>query len=332
MPKTVSAAFALSKAKRATAFCGLLKVGPLRDSSFITVTSSTQDITYDDGTGDGPLVYRHSTGMELSNISASADLSVDNAEAKTLMPVYPAEGITPAMIDRGDLDAVEYVVYEVNYLDLSEGHEEMASGPIGEQRVQRGGLITIELRGWSQYLKQRSVVEFYSITCRATFGSMPIGTGGGVVEERKPCNYDITGEWVDFTVVDVGTETVRQLTISGIGLNATDAWYAPGSLEFYTGDNEGQQREVELYTPAGAGEFDVSLLMTTRNPIQAGDTGRIRRRCTLRWDGHNSCTTFNNKPWFRGEKDIPIGDSLALNVPGVAGGGMNTGTGEASPE
>lgn len=328
MGKTVSGPYAISKASKASAFTGLLKVGPLRDASYITVTSLSQDITYDDGTGSGPLVYVASTGMELSNLSSSADLSVDNAEAKTLMPVYPAPGITPAMIDRGELDAVHYVVYEVNYLDLSEGHEIMASGPIGEQTVHRSGLITIELRSWSQYMKQRSVVEYYSTTCRATFGSMPIGTGGGVVEERKPCNYNVEPEWVDFTVDSVGTETVRELTISGGGLSIAANYYAPGLMEFETGDNEGQQREVESYAADGT----VTLLMTTRNPIQVGDTGRIRRRCSLRWSGHNSCTTFTNKPWFRGEKDIPIGDSLALNVPGVAGGGLNGGTGETAAE
>lgn len=320
MSKTISPALLLHKSGSTTTLCGLLKVGPLLDGTFITCTSLDRDITYDDMSGDGPLVYRASTGFQESNFQATSDLGVDNAEAKTLIPVYPNPGITQLMIDRGDLDSIEFIVYQVNYRDLTMGHEIMAAGPIGEQKIERGGLITIELRSWSQLLKQKSVVSYYSLTCRSRLG---LSTG----PVRNRCNYDISGEWDDFAVTAVGTEVVREFTIIGTdsnGIVATDDYYAPGLVEFETGDNAGQQLEIESYAADG----EISLLMTTRNPIQIGDTGRLRRSCTLRWSGHNSCQTYNNRQNFRGEPFIPIGDALALNVPGVAGGGLNNGTGE----
>lgn len=300
-------------AQPVTSTCYLQKIGPIgADGSFpgtyLALTSLDRDVVYDDG--DGERTYYAASGMQASTLAASNDLAVDNGETQTLVPVFPAQGITVDMVDNGALDGVEFITYKVNFLDTSMGHEVMASGVIGEVRIVEGGLITFENRSWSQLLQQNSVCEVDSLTCRVKhFGSQP-------GEERFPCMYDVTPEWVHGVVVtDVGIESVREF--SADALDYPDAYFAPGLVLWITGDNAGMSREVERFDADSAGA-DIALLFTTRNPIQVGDTFDIRRDCTRQWSGHNSCETYSNRPWFRGEPFIPISDTVGLLVPGAS--------------
>ncbi|MGH8083877.1 MAG: DUF2163 domain-containing protein [Lysobacter sp.] len=306
-----------------TTLCFIEKIGPLPDGSYFGLTSGNRDLVFDDGRGGGSITYHAATGMQPSAMAAGADLSVDNSETQTLMPVYPLDvGITQAMVDNGDLDGVQWWIYQVNYEDLTQGAEVFGSGVIGEVRITPGGLVTFENRSWSQLLKQNSVVELDSLTCRARFGSQPVGTGGGAFEQRFPCRFNLDAEWVDFTVSALGAEVVRQFYSDDL-VEDVD-YYAPGLIEWTTGANAGQQHEVSGYLgpvvdpPAGGA---VELQFTTRNPISIGDTGRIRRDCTKRWSGHNSCETYANRQWFRGEPFIPTSDVTGLTIPGAAAGG-----------
>src|SRR5690606_9808771 len=320
-------ALSAHQAQPATTLCFLEKVGPLPDGSFICLTSLNRDVDYDDGTG--LLTYYASSGMEPSQLVAGADLSVDNGETQTLVPRYPGQGVTIEQVENGDLDGVEFVIYKINYMSPSDGHEIMAAGVVGEVRMTPGGLVTFENRSWSQLLKQNSVVELDSLTCRARFGSQPIGTNDGSFEQRFPCRYDLTGEWIEFTVSAVGPEAVREFYAAD--LVEADDYFAPGLVEWLTGDNAGQQREVEAYAgpvvdpPEDVADGAVTLQFTTRNPIEIGDTGRIRRDCTKSWAGHNSCATYNNRQWFRGEPFIPVSDTTGLMIPGASTGGNRGG-------
>jgi uncharacterized phage protein (TIGR02218 family) len=307
--KSISIALRNHLALPVTTTCYLQKVGPIDSSgTVIALTSLDRDVVYDDG--DGPLTYYASTGMQLSNLSASNDLTVDNGESETLVPVFPVEGITTDMVDSGELDGVEYVVYKVNYNDLTMGHEVMANGQVGNVRIVPGGLVTFENRSWSQLLQQNSVCELDSLTCRVKqFGSQP-------GEERFPCNYDITPEWVfGVSVTSVGADNVREFSAGS--LMQPDNYFAPGLVVWTSGDNVGQSKEIEQFQTDSSGA-DISLLFTTRNPIQVGDTFDIRRDCSRKWEGHNSCETYNNRQWFRGEPFIPVSDTVGLLVPGAS--------------
>lgn len=315
MPKTIHAVLVAHKAQPATTLTFCMRIGPLRAGGYLGFTMLDRDVVYDMGDGAGPLTYYARTGIDLSQFMASGDLNVDNAEASTFLeqPAWPNTGITEAMIDRGDLRGVEFVVFEINYNDLTAGrHEEFSSGLIGEVRLLPGGLITLEQRDWTNVLTRASVNRPYLKTGRCTFGSMPVGTGGGVVEEQFPCNYDLTAEWVNGTVTAIGAEVTRDFTASGLGQAAN--YFAPGLVEWLTGDNEGMSREIEAFALGGG----VTLRNLTRNPIQVGDTFRIRRDCTKKWSGHNSCETYNNRQWFRGEPNIPDASANTLNVGGTS--------------
>lgn len=311
MPKTIPAALVSHKALPATTLTMCMRIGPLPDGSYIGLTMLDRVVDFDYGDGAGSLTYHARTGLDVSQFLATADLSVDNAEARTLMeqPTWPNTGITQAMIDRGDLQGVEFVVFEINYSDLTAARREIfASGLIGEVKVLPGGLILLEQRSWSQVLKQQAANVFYSKYCRARFGSQPIGTGGGAIEERFPCMYSLAGEWINGTVTAIGDEVTRDFTCST--LDQATGYFAPGLVEWLTGDNAGMSREIEAFTTGGI----VALRNLTRNPIQDGDTFRIRRDCSKLWSGHNSCDTYSNRPWFRGEPFIPDADANSLNV------------------
>lgn len=307
MPRTSSVALQLHKAQAATTLCYLNKIGPLPiTGDYVCLTSHSKDFTYDDGTGS--LVYYASTGIELSAFTSKNDLSVDNGDAHSLveLPAYPSTGITQEMIDTGALDGVRYVIYEVNWRDGSMSHEIQTSGPIGEVRQLRGGQITFELRTWSQYLKQNSVVELDSLNCRVKkFGSQ-------AGEERYPCLYDLAAEVVaPVAVTSVGAEPVCQFTASALG-QATD-YFVPGHWVWDTGDNAGTVQKIKAFVSGGV----IELRMSTKHPIQAGDTGHPRRDCTRAWSGHNSCETYANRPHFRGEPKMRLADTIALSIPGA---------------
>jgi parallel beta-helix repeat protein len=88
-----------------------------------------------------------------------------------------------------------------------------------------------------------------------------------------------------------------------------------------TGDNAGASIEVETFIPGdSAGQAYVGLRFTMRRPFQVGDTGEIRRECSRKFTGHNSCDTFfgaQKGAFFNGEPFINIGDSPANSIPGV---------------
>lgn len=322
MSRTVPPALQAYMQGNGLAMCKLVKIGPLQDGTFRYLAMLDRAVAYDDGDGEATYIAR--TGAQMSAFVSSADMGVDNAEMDSLPPVdaFPLEGVTAAQIQAGDLDKVPYVVYCMCYEDPSLGHFIWAGGTIGEQRIKGTSLINLEQRSLSNQLKQ-IIGEVDSTTCRAKFGSQPIGSGADV-EERFPCGYDLAAEWVAGTVTGEAVEPDIAFADSSL-LQAAD-YFAPGLVEWLTGTNAGIETEVEAF----AGGV-VSLAYPTPQPIEVGDTFRIRRQCTKAWTGHNSCDTFwqDEKPLhFRGEPHIPIGDGGSLNSPGAGTPGPINGTGE----
>ena len=318
--KLTDATLQAHKGQSSTTLTDLLLVGPLPDATYRGFSSLDVDVSYDNG--DGAVTYVARTGVEMSALVSTSDLGVDNAEATNLAPVagYEIEGFTQAEIDAGALDKTPFVVYRVNYKDLTAGrHEIIAGGTIGEQRTKNGQQTILELRSLSQQMKQ-SVGELDSLTCRAKFGSQ-------VGEERFPCGFALAAEWVAGTIDTVASgEPDREFTCAAL-TQAAD-WFAPGVVEMLTGANAGQAREIEAF----AGGI-VGMQFPFVSALAPGDTFRIRRECSKRWSGHNSCNTFwaTEKPnHFRGEPHIPVADTAKLNSPGAAlsTGGVS-GTGEA---
>lgn len=299
----------------ATTLTYLMRIDPAQPGfASVGITMGNTLITYDDG--DGDLDYDPAIGMVPATLSFSSEMDVDNSQQQHLVPEFDLP-ISEADLVSGAYDFARFRVYLVNYEDLGAGHINITDGQLGRMTVQDGLAFTSELTAKSKELKQ-SIVEKDSLTCRAIFGSQPIGTGGGVVEQRFPCGFDAESIYVAATVTSVGFETNRTFTASSLG-QATN-YFVPGMLRWVAGANAGRSYEVEGFTSGGL----INLAFETMFPVQIGDTFEIRQDCTKWKDGDRGCKYHFGEPdWklhYRGEPLIPVQDSDQLNTPGATVG------------
>lgn len=315
MPRTIPIALQQKLNTGITTMCFLYRFIPTQPGfPDYGVALLDREVVYDDG--DGPLTYSPVVAMQPSTLLSSADLSVDGGEGYALVPEFNTP-ISDEDLASGAYDFCEMLVYQVDYNDLSAGHILIMRGTTGQVRVTDGGMaFTQELRGLAQALMQ-SITEKWSVGCRATFGSQPIGTGGGVIEERFPCRYDAEALWEGGTVATVGAEATQSFTTSGLspafGGN-------PGKVRWLTGRNAGRENEVDQFDDDSSGQV-IGLTFPTMFPIQLGDTFEFRDDCP-----HTpaACKARGNWQWYRGEPNIPVGDDGQISVPG-ASAGLGTG-------
>lgn len=310
--KTIPIALQTHLNQDATTLCQLTRI-ETKNGSVFGFTDLDIDVIYDDG--NGYVTYQSENGFTPSRLQASADLSVDNAE---LAGLVMDTGITEAQIRAGLFDYAKVRIYRVNYEDLSQGHEIIATGTAGETQFSASGWKT-EFRSLTQQLKQ-PISRLYSLTCRAKFGSQPVGTGpdsdGFVLEERYPCGKRFTWS-ADTTVTSVTSRTV----FAGASLSEPDSYYDLGVVEWLTGNNAGAQMEVNAFenNSNAGGQIELSLPMAYQ--VEIGDTFRARKDCSKEWDDAANGCLFH---WgseralhFRGEPDIPIADGGQNMVPGA---------------
>jgi uncharacterized phage protein (TIGR02218 family) len=302
--RTIPIALQTNLSKRETTACGLLRIKPIRGAAF-GFSSTNRPIVFDDGAG--VLTYRSSSGYDAAAHVSTSDTAVDNTEARILL--LPGTPISEAEVMAGYLDGAEFTIYEVDYEDLGAGARIVAHGRLGRPKIGKGGsVVTLELRALIDALRQ-TPWEKWSRLCRVRkFGSQP-------GEERFPCMYDLTGEWIeDVVVTSVGIENVRTFSASALAQPAD--YFAPGMIEWVGGDNEGISFEGSEFAAGG----EVSTTFPMSYPVQVGDVFRIRRDCTREWSGHNSCETFANREWFRGEPKIRPAEAMNALVPGAGVG------------
>ena len=244
MSRNVPTALAAHLAEPATTVCYLLKVTPKRPGvSVFGLTSLDRDVTYDDGTG--ALTYKAKRGYTAFDLDTKADLSVDSSEASGLLAEYPADGVTEAGVTAGDYDGARFVQYLVNYEDTSMGHVILNSGQVGQVDMIDSLTCKIELRSLTQIIKQNSVIELTSITCRAQFGDSRC---------KKPLI------WYNATVDSVGAENDRTF-------NASSAGYAEVFTGASFGTGDGTTTAFQLKDPRGA---DVTSGYTITQILDAG--------------------------------------------------------------
>lgn len=277
-----------------------------------------RDLDYDDG--QGVVTYRATTGFDPSTLSADVGYSVDNAEGYALMGLL---GVTTEMVERGELDDAQWIMYLINFKDVDENgdliaqrHVILDAGDVGEVRTRYGMIWIPELLSYSMRLKQ-TIGSVWSRRCRAIFGSPAASQTG--------CGVDLTPLWVSGTVVSVGAESNRVFT-GDLLYNSPGIVPFPGRIQFLTGNNAGKEFATEDIDGDTA-----TLNETTPYAIEVGDTYRIRPDCMKRYR-EDCIDTWNNGPNFKGEPYIPVGDATQIQTPGAqvpnAGGWDGTDTEE----
>lgn len=311
----------------ATTTCMIIKITPIVPGyPAYGITALDQDVIYDNG--DGEITYHAAIGMVPASLMQSSDLSVDNTELPSLLPEFNVP-IDEADIRAGVYDQATSEFMLVNYEDLGMGHVMLHKGSIGQVTINTDGLSFVnELRGLAARLKQ-SVCSKDSLSCRAIFGSQPIGSAiPGPQVARDWCGYPAETLLQSATVTSVGLETNRTFGITPPGGDWAEDSLNPGIVKWVTGLNAGKTYEVESNTVGGT----ISLAFETAFPIQTGDQLQFRPDCTkMARDDAKGCRHWFEDEWvlhFRGEPDIPIGDAGALETPGASSGpgqgGMTT--------
>ena len=294
MPRACSAALAAHLAGPATTICFLLKVTP-KNAAVFGITTLDRDVTYDDG--NGAVTYRAKRGYTAMDVATHADMSVDNSEASGLLAEYPADGVTAQGIAAGNYDGAAFVQYLVNYMDLSMGHVIINSGRVGQVTNINDLTVNMEMRSLEQILKQISIIELTSLSCRAKFGD-------------TQCKLPFA--WNAAKVQSVGAEADRTFNIcapDGTALTFADGYFKPGVAVWTSGANDGIETEVETF--AGTGQT-VTLVFPVPTDIQIGDLLNIRRDCGK---SKQNCIDYGNIVNFRGEPEIPVGNGMDLQAP-----------------
>lgn len=310
-----------SIASRSASLTVLLKIVPVTPG-FATVgmTKLDRDFVYNDGSGS--MSYSALIGVSPAAMQAASSMTVGNSEAKSLVAASSSGTLDAQSVRAGAYDNAEYTFMVIDFEHPEYGHwiPPNGHGVIGQQTIDERGLqVTFELTDLTKLLKQ-SVVENWSRFCRAIYGSQPIGTGGGVIEQKFPCGKDVSSEWSAIKTVSMpGAEATRTFTCAGLsGVPAGN--YVPGMLKWETGQNAGRTEMVEAQDGLGV----VSLKFPMYYPIASGDTFRIRVDCTHVPDGPNGCkahfASVSPVEWkvrYRGEWQTPVADGDSLSTPGV---------------
>lgn len=259
-----------------------------------------RDITYNDGQG-GALTYVAVNGFDSSTLSADLGYNVDNAEGTALLS-NDIDGIELEDVRRGLLDDAQWIMYLVNFADLTMGHIILDAGTTGEVRTKYGLVWMPEMLSYMTQLRQ-PVGGVWSRTCRATFGTPAASPTG--------CGVDVTPLWVSGTIVSIGAEPERVFTGDVVSDASPAVKPAPGRIQFLTGLNAGREYTVE--------ELDgltVSLNEPTTYTMAPGDTYRIRPDCLKRYVT-DCIQKWDNGINFKGEPYIPVGDAISLQSPGA---------------
>lgn len=141
-------------------------------------------------------------------------------------------------------------------------------------------------------------------------------TSGFTVTSITSDSAGVLTEGTDYTVSGTGLVTFTPARASGEIMTWAgtlpiypDGFFTPGVVHWLTGANAGRENEVESYA-AATGE--VTLVIPTDEPIEPGDTFKIRQDTDHSWA---RAITNGNQLNFRGEPFIPRANGTDLQAP-----------------
>ncbi|WKT59101.1 DUF2163 domain-containing protein [Microbulbifer thermotolerans] len=276
-----------------TTLCRLLKI-TLEDGREFGITTLDRNVEFQGVT------YYAQNGFDPSIIATDTSLGVDNAEGYSLYSV-DVPGITAEMAQRGELDNAEWVMYLVNYKDLSMGAVVLDAGDIGEVRTVRDTVFVPELLSYAMRLRQ-SIGHVDSRTCRAVFGTDPNSQTG--------CGVNADSMWVSASVAAVSTDEPK-VTFIADDVSAVPTTPATWRVRWISGDNVSSRLYQVEAMDAGSGQ--ITLIEPLPFVVQIGDQFEIRPDCD-KW--FETCRdVYSNEINFKGENLIPVGQ--ASDTPGA---------------
>jgi uncharacterized phage protein (TIGR02218 family) len=222
-------------------------------------------------------------GLNLSGLSASAGLAVQNAELQVLPD--DALGIVRSDLVTGRWDHADFVLFETNWTDPANGINTLMTGKLGQVRPGRG-LYTVELRSLAQQLQQPVGIVTQK-TCRYRLGDANCGVN-----------------LAPFTVTGAATSVAGNQVFTDSARAEAAEYFAEGVLTWTSGPNAGFAQKVKSFA---AGVFTLSL--PAPFTVAVGHAYSAVAGCQKR---HllDCKTKFSNLLNFGGEPDLPGVDAL----------------------
>lgn len=275
MSKTLSAELLAHYASGATTLAKLWKV-TRRDGEVFGFTDHDQPLTY------LAQIYEPSSVFDGSAVETRGELNVDSLETRGLLD---SEGITAQSLEHGEWDGAAVLIVEVNYRDLTMGHNVLRAGTLGE--VQRSGpTYTAELRGMMHAL-QNNIGRIVTPSCDAKLGD-------------ARCGVDLEALRISGSVT---VATSARLFTTDVGGSVT---YSYGVLTWTSGANDGLSIEVKAHTAVGILELQLAM----PNAVQVGDDFTIVPGCDK--TKATCIAVFDNVINFRGFSFVPGQDKVLL--------------------
>jgi uncharacterized phage protein (TIGR02218 family) len=265
-----------------------------RDGAVFTVTNAGKDLTY---AGE---VYKAVDGMNLAAIEQQNGGAVVNSEMAGMLT---GNTLTEAQALAAQWDGCAYVVFEVNFQDLSMGRMILATGALGNISVGRTG-FKAEQRGLTQTLQQQ-IGNLYTPNCTANLGD-------------SKCKVNLAS----FTVTGTLTGVTDRRTIADTGRGEAADWFGNGVLTINTGANAGISMEVLSFV---GGQFKLALPLPY-NPA-VGDTYTAIAGCRKTLKGNQSALGAVSLPLTG---NYTIYDTSRTEAAGYFAGGSMLFTGGAN--
>lgn len=266
----------------------LIKVTRI-DGEIYGLTSHDRAIEY--------LSQVYQTGVaapQLAAILKSAGVNVDNSELTGAV----SDVVAYDDIEAGDWSSARLDIWRVNYKDLTQGHEVLAVGELG-QVSHDGASFKAEFTGRTHKLG-RSITRAYLPSCDADLGD-------------ARCGVDIEALAVTAVVVEVESTSVFTAEIDGSPSVAwVDDYHTYGRILWLDGENAGRGMEVKQQDAAGV--FTLQLGM--KRDVQVGDTFTAYPGCNKLKKtaegvyGGDCVVKFDNAVNFRGFDEIPGVDKM----------------------
>lgn len=241
-------------------------------------------------------IYAPSSVFDSSAIGTRAELNVANLTAQGL---FDSDGITKADIEAGLWDGATFRMLEVNFRDLTMGHNVLRVGKFGEVK-RKEGYFYVELRGLMDDL-QNNIGRIIVPTCDANLGD-------------ARCGFDLESRRVSGEVASVVTERREFESVDLIDSPDDPGYYDYGEVTWVTGLNAGLSMEVKLHEAGGI----IMLQLQMPYAFDVGDQFTIVPGCdkvhrvvdgVVTGDCKNK---FNNVLDFRGFDDVPGADQVLL--------------------
>ena len=273
--KTVTTALANHYASGSTSIAYLLRLDR-PDGQVFGFTSALDSLEI------GGLLYSSAQGLDVSSLSLSSGMAVDNLEMTTL---DDGSLFKQDEVFGGVWRNTGFTIARYNFSSPGDGVEIVMVGTIGEVTLS-DGYVRLELRGLQAALQQ-TIGQVVSITCRARLGD-------------ALCRVDLTP--LTFTASVSTVANRREFTSAS--LSQAEHFFTEGRLTFTSGSCKGFSHKVKYSNGAS-----VQLQLPTPTDFAVGDTFTIVAGCRKRFT-EDCINRFANSLNFQGEPHIPGMDGI----------------------